>query len=179
MAIVSSGAYIKEAPDGDIFYLQVNQFNRAENRFLLLKPTLERNSKTENHLLAEGDIVFAAKGTSNFCAVFHSSMGNVVASSSFLVISITDQKVIRPDFLCWTLNRDDTLAFFKTHAIRTSMPSISKKLMEDYVIDIPSMYIQQKVVEIIQLQQRERQLHEQIFSLRNKLIQYQLIKKTK
>ena len=179
IAIVRSGAYIQEAPEGDICYLQVNHFDRIENRFLLSKPTLEWNCKTENHLLSEGDLVFAAKGTSNFCAVFHSSMGKVVASSSFMVISITDQTVVNPDFLCWVLNREDTLAFFKAHAGRTSMPSISKKFIEDYEINIPPVHIQQKIVAIDQLQQRERLLHDRILSLRNMLIQNQLIKTTK
>jgi restriction endonuclease S subunit len=179
IAIVRSGAYIKEAPEGDVCYLQVNNFNKMENKFLLSKPTLELNSKTKHHLLSEGDLVFAAKGTSNFCAIFHRSMGKVVASSSFLVIRIVDQAIISPDYLCWILNREDTLAYLKTNAIGTSMPSISKTLIEEYAINIPPMDIQNRIVAIIQLQQRERQLHERILCLRKKLTEKQLIEITK
>jgi len=175
IAGVRSGAYLKEVPEGDVFYLQVNHFNREEQSVMLSKPTLEMNSKTENHLLAEGDLLFAAKGTSNFCSVYRREMGKVVASSSFLVISITDRTAVYPDYLCWFLNRDDTIAFLKTNARGTSIPSISKKMIEEYTINIPPMDVQHKVMEIIQLQQREQHLYERIMDLRNKLIQKQLI----
>ena len=179
VAIVRSGAYVKEVSEGEAHYLQVNNFNREKNRFLLLKPTLELDSKTENHLLMDGDIVFAAKGTSNFGIVFREEMGKVVASSSFLVIRIVDRTLVAPDYLCWVLNREDTLAYFKANAIGTSIPSISKALIDEYTISIPPMHIQSKVVAISQLQQREQQLYKNILSLRNKLIQKQLIEITK
>jgi restriction endonuclease S subunit len=179
IAIVRFGAYIKEAPEGDVCYLQVNNFNRVENKLVLSKPTLELNSKTEKHLLLDGDIVFAAKGTSNFCSVFRKKMGKVVASSSFLVIRVTDLTVVNPNYLYWILNREDTLAFLKANAIGTSIPSISKALIEEYAINIPPMDMQNKIVAITQLQQREQQLHERILNLHNKLIQKQLIEITK
>jgi len=48
-------------------------------------------------------------------------------------------------------------------------------MIEEYTINIPPMDVQHKVMEIIQLQQREKQLYERIMDLRNKLIQKQLI----
>jgi restriction endonuclease S subunit len=179
IATIRSGAYIKEVPDGNVCYLQVNNFSRIENKFLLPKPTLELNNKTENHLLMEGDIVFAAKGTSNFCAVFHEEMGKVVASSSFLVVKVIDRTIIMPDYLCWILNREDTHTFFKVNAIGSSIPSIGKTLLEDYEISIPSIQVQKKVVEVSLLQQQEQRLYGQISSLRNKLTQQKLVEITK
>ncbi len=179
IAIIRSGAYIKEVPEGKVCCLQVSDFNRVEGEFLLPKPTLELDSKIENHLLLDGDLVFAAKGTSNFCTVFDERMGKAVASSSFLVIRIIDRAIIAPDYLCWILNREDSLAFFKVNAIGTSIPSIGKTLVEDYEISIPLMKIQQKIVEVARLQRQEQKLYLQISDLRNKLTQHQLIEITK
>lgn len=179
IAVVRSGAYIKEVPEGDVCYLQVNNYNKEKNEFLLSKPTLELNDKTESHLLQEDDIVFAAKGTSNFCRVVHREMGKMVASSSFLVIRIMNQAVISPDYLCWILNREDILAFFKANAIGTSIPSISKTFIEEYTINIPPMHIQNKIILISLLQKQEQQLYGKILNLRNKLTQKQLIEITK
>jgi len=179
IATIRSGAYIKEMPDGDVSYLQVNNFCREENKFFLPKPALEMNRKTEKHLISEGEIVFAAKGTSNFCSVFHKDMGNVVASSSFLVISIIDSNIVSSDYLCWVLNREDTLDFFKAHAVGSAMPSISKTMIEGYEINIPPIQVQKKIVEISRLQQKEKWLYSQISDLRHQLTQQQLMKITK
>lgn len=179
ISTVRSGVYIKEAPKGDIGYLQISDFDKDLNRFLLPPPTLELNNKTENHLLLDGDIVFAAKGLSNFSTVFRKEMGKMVASSSFLVIQVADKTVINPDYLCWMLNRRETLSFFRANAIGTSMPSISKALVEKYKINVPSIYVQNKIIEIDQLQQQEKQLYEDILFMRNKIVQSQLIAATK
>jgi restriction endonuclease S subunit len=179
IATIRSGAYIKEAMEGSVFYLQVSDFSKEENTFVLSKPILELNSKTESHLLLDGDIVLAAKGVSNFGIVYREEIGKVVASSSFLVIQITNCNLVLPDYLCWILNREDTLAFFKANAAGSSIPSISKVLIEEYMVDIPPLNIQKKIVEVAQLQQREQQLYQSIITLRNKLVQRQLIKMTK
>ena len=176
IALIRSGIYLKEGVSEDVGYLQINDYDKAENRFILPRPSLELNEKTKKHLLLEGDIVFAAKGTSNFCIVYHEDMGRAVASSSFLVISVIDANIVTPDYLCWVLNREDTLAFFKANAVGSAMPSITKTWVEAYEIAIPPIQTQKKIVEISRLQQQEQRLYRQISELRNQLIQKQLIK---
>ncbi|MDD2215407.1 MAG: restriction endonuclease subunit S [Eubacteriales bacterium] len=179
IAIIRSGAYMKEAMGGSVFYLQVGDFSRVENTFVLSKPILELNAKTESHLLLDGDIVLAAKGMSNFGVVYKEEMGKAVASSSFLVIRIIDCNLVMPDYLCWILNREDTLAFFKANAAGSSIPSISKALIEEYIVDVPPINIQKQVVEVDWLQQQEQQIYQSIVTLRSKLVQKQLIEITK
>ena len=179
IATVRSGVYVKEMPEGEVCYLQVNNFDRGSGGFLLPKPTLELDNKIESHLLSEGDVVFAAKGTSNFCTVFHEEMGKAVASSSLLVVRIADQSIVDPDYLCWYLNREDTIGFLKANATGTSIPSISKALIEECAINIPSMCVQNNIVVVNQLQQREQRIYNEMSNLRNKLIQKQLIETTK
>ena len=179
IAIVRSGIYMKEIPKGEVGYLQVGDFDKEMNRFILPSPTLELNNKTESHLLIDGDILFAAKGISNFSTVFHEDMGKVVASSSFLVIQVGDKMLINPDYLCWILNREDTLSFLRANAFATSMPSVSKSLMEKYKINVPSIHVQNKIVEIAGLQEKAKHLYEAILCKRNKIIQSKLIEITK
>ena len=83
------------------------------------------------------------------------------------------------DYLCWYLNREDTIGFLKANATGTSIPSISKALIEECVINIPSMCVQKNIVAVNQLQQREQRIYNEVTNLRNKLIQKQLIEKTK
>lgn len=179
IATVRSGAYMKEAIEGTVFYLQVGDFSRVENTFVLSKPILELNAKIESHLLWDGDIILAAKGMSNFGVVYKEEMGKAVASSSFLVIRITDCDLVIPDYLCWIINREDTLAFFKANAAGSSIPSISKALIEEHIVDVPPINVQKQIVEVARLQQRENQLYKSIATLRSKLVQKQLIEITK
>jgi len=179
IAKVRSGIYMTEVPDGEIACLQVSDFDRKLNQFITPAPSLALNSRTKNHLLTKGDLILAAKGNYNFCTVFSKKMGKMVASSAFLVIQIQDKTMISPDYLCWILNREDTQAFLKANAIGTSMPSIGKTLIEALEVNIPLIDIQNKIVQIAGLQQREQQLHEEISSLRHQLIHYKLYKSTK
>jgi hypothetical protein len=164
-------------PNGDIRYLQVKNFDISQGTFSLPKPSIEFNYKTVKHLLLKNDILFAAKGTSNFCTQFQGEKetGMAIASSSFLVIRAIDLNMIYPDYLCWVLNREDTLTFFRTKAAGSAMPSISKALVEAYEITIPPLEIQKKVVELSRLQQQEQRLWNQITGLRNQITQQQLI----
>lgn len=164
---------------GKACYLQVNDFDRMRNRFILPAPSLEVDSKVQKHLLLDGDILLAAKGLSNFSSVYHENMGKSVASSSFLVISIIDNNVIIPDYLCWILNKEDSITYFQSNAAGSSIPSISKTMVEDYEINIPCIQTQRKIVEISLLQQQEQQLYQQLSSLHKKLISNQLNKITK
>jgi len=175
IAVVRSGVYLKEVPEGAAHYLQVNQYDKEAHAFRFTKPTLELDAKVGKHLLQEGDIVFAAKGTSNFCAVFHEESGAVVASSSFLVIRCMNFALVSPDYLCWFLNRRDSMAYLKANAIGTSIPSISKALIENFSISIPSMRVQEMIVAIAHLQHREEQLNARILELRNYLTERRLI----
>jgi hypothetical protein len=54
-------------------------------------------------MLKDGDVLFAAKGTKNFAAVFENHNEPSVASTSFFVIRPTDKKVL-PQYLAWFLN---------------------------------------------------------------------------
>lgn len=87
--------------------------------------------------------------------------------------------MIIPDYLCWILNREDSIIYFQNNATGSSIPSISKSMAEDYEINIPCIQTQKKIVEISLLQQQEQQLYRRLSSLHNKLISKHLIQITK
>jgi restriction endonuclease S subunit len=179
IATVRSGVYTKEQSEGEVYYLQVNSFEREVEGINLSTPKVAMSDKIDSHLLEEGDIIMTAKGTSNFSVVFKGEVGKAVASSSFLVLRIKDKAVLNPDYLCWILNREDSLCFFRTNARGTSMPSISKSIVENFEIEIPAMQIQKKIVSIAKLRKQEQQIAKELFLLRSKLIEKQLTEITK
>lgn len=175
IAEIQSGVYLKSAPDPNTYYLQVNDFDNEGNVLQSTKPTVVTDTKNSNHFLKSGDLLFAAKGTKNFCAIIQREYeGNSIASSSFLVLRVKDKRTVLPQFLCWYLNLSATLQKLSISAVGTSMPSITKGMLEEVEINIPSLDIQKKIVEVAELQKKETNLYERITLKRKQLIDYTL-----
>ncbi len=172
-AKINTGVYASSMPVGDLIYLQTKHFDN--NAQLQEKPfhDLVFEERLAKHLLTAGDIVFAAKGTKNFAWVYKEEIGKAVASSSFFVIKIAKnvQQQLLPDYLAWYINHPRILADLKKQAAGTSMPSITKDVLSDILIAIPSLQKQKQVVEVHQLAQKQNQLYHKLQQLNETYIQ--------
>ena len=124
---IQTGLFAKPAGIGELVYLQAKHFDEFGKLLSGLHPDIQVEGISEKHLLKDGDVLFSAKGTKNFAAVFENHNEPSVASTSFFVIRPTDNKVL-PQFLAWFLNNPTTQTLLKAQAIGTSIPSISKQV---------------------------------------------------
>lgn len=171
---IQTGYFGKPSGKGSVVYLQAKHFNEYGQLQDILYPDLEAENISERHFLEEGNVLFAAKGTKNFAAVFENHNEPAVASTSFFVIKLTDVRIL-PQYLTWFLNNYETQAILKGQAIGTSMPSISKQVLENLEIFIPNIETQKVILRITNLRNREKELKQQIERLREKQIQQQII----
>lgn len=171
---IQTGLFAKPLGEGDVIYLQVKHFDEEGKLQSVLHGDLLSSYVSEKHLLKDGDVLFAAKGTKNFAAVFENHNEPSVASTSFFVIRPTDNKVL-PQFLAWFLNNHTTQTLLKGQAIGTSIPSISKQVLENLEIPVPEIKTQRAIVEISKLRNKEKSLKLKIETLREKQIQQQII----
>ncbi len=171
---IQTGLFAKPSGIGELVYLQSKHFDEYGQLHSVLHPDLPAEGISEKHLLKDGDVLFAAKGTKNFAAVFENHNEPSVASTSFFVIRPTSNKVL-PKFLAWFLNNHSTQTLLKGQAIGTSIPSISKQVLENLEITIPSIETQLAILQITQLRNREKSLKLKIEMLREKQIQQQII----
>ncbi|MCO5231943.1 MAG: restriction endonuclease subunit S [Chitinophagales bacterium] len=171
---IQTGLFAKPAGFGELVYLQSKHFDEFGQLHSILHPDLPTEGISEKHLLKDGDVLFAAKGTKNFAAVFENHNEPSVASTSFFVIRPTDNKVL-PQFLAWFLNSHTTQTLLKGQAIGTSIPSISKQVLENLEIPVPDIKTQMAIVEISKLRNKEKSLKQKIEALREKQIQQQII----
>lgn len=171
---IQTGLFAKPAGIGELVYLQSKHFDEFGQLYSVLHPDLPAEGISEKHLLKDGDVLFAAKGTKNFATVFENHNEPSVASTSFFVIRPTDNKVL-PQFLAWFLNNHTTQTLLKGQAIGTSIPSISKQVLENLEIPVPDIKTQRAIVEISKLRNKEKSLKHKIESLREKQIQQQII----
>lgn len=174
IASVQTGLFAKPIAKGDVVYLQAKHFD--ENGMLLstLYPDLMLEGISDKHLLRNGDVLFAAKGSKNFAAIFEDHNAPSVASTSFFVLRITD-KIILPQFLVWFLNHPLTQEILKRTARGTSMPSIRKSGLEELEISIPNIETQKAILKITNLRNTEKKLKKEIELLREKQIHQQII----
>jgi len=174
IAHIQTGLFAKPAGVGELVYLQSKHFDEYGQLHAFLHPDLLAEGISEKHLLKDGDVLFAAKGTKNFAAVFENHNEPSVASTSFFVIRPTDQRML-PQYLAWVLNSHSTQSLLKGQAIGTSIPSISKQVLENLEITLPSIETQQVILQITKLRNKEKSLKEKIETLREKQIQAMLL----
>jgi restriction endonuclease S subunit len=174
IARIQTGFFAKPISQGDIVCLQAKHFDENGNLRASLHPDLKADHVTKKHLLQPGDVLFAAKGTKNFAAVYENHNAPAVASTSFFVIRCTDKKIL-PEYLAWFLNHPSTQKILKGQAIGTSMASISKTVLEDLEISIPAIETQKSILKITDLRKAEKKLNQQIELLKEKQIQHYLL----
>ena len=174
IATLQTGLFAKPLANGEVVYLQSKHFDDQGNLLAILHPDLLLEDISEKHMLCAGDVLFAAKGTKNFATVFENHNEPSVASTSFFVIRPTDKKLL-PQYLSWVLNSPTTQILLKGQAIGTSIPSISKQVLENLEIAIPSIDKQKAILQITKLRNKEKSLKQKIETLREKQIQQQII----
>lgn len=177
IAYIQSGIYCKPVPNGNVYCLQVKDFDADGTIADNLIPTVKDDGTLNKHFLQRGDLLFAAKGTSNFCAIYNKDFEYAVASSSLFVIKIITDSV-DPEFLCWYLNSSDVLEGLKACAVGTSTPSITKSVIASVELRIPSLKKQKLIVSISNLQKKEKELYLSIIEKKQKLTEQQLINET-
>jgi len=177
IAFIQTGVFAKPVKEGQIVYLQSKHFD--ENGILRssLYPDLNSESISDKHLLQNGDIIFAAKGTKNFAALYENKNKPAVASTSFFVIRLNEdfKKKVLPEYMTWYLNSASSQNYLKSQAVGSSIVSISKSVINELELLIPDLNTQKVILKIAHLRNTERKLQQQIEMLREKQIQQQII----
>ncbi len=171
---IQTGLFAKPSRVGEVVYLQSKHFDEYGQLLSVLHSDLAAEGISEKHLLKDGDVLFAAKGTKNFAAVFEKHNEPSVASTSFFVMRPSDKKVL-PQYLAWFLNNCTTQTLLKGQAIGTSIPSISKQVLENLEISVPSIETQKAILQIAKLRHKEKTLKQEIEVLKDKFINQQLL----
>jgi restriction endonuclease S subunit len=177
IAGIQTGLFAKTVAKGDIVYLQAKHFDEQGRLVQALHPDLTASASNNKHLLQPGDLLFAAKGNKNFAAVYEIHNQPCIASTSFFVIRLTDSSVL-PEYLAWFLNNSETQKILKAQALGSSMASISKPVLENLEISLPSLNDQERIMTISKLRMKQKDLKIRIERLQEQLVQQLLIKAT-
>lgn len=178
ISTILSGIYQKEVPDGNLLYLQVKDFTAFHLSKGELSPSLLNDARMSKHLLQDEDLLFASKGTSNFCAIYKKEMGDAVASTSFFVLRLTDKNILA-EYLCWYINTPQVLKTLQAQAVGSFIPSISKEALMELDINVPDMERQRTIIQCAKLQEQAFSLEKQIIEKKKQLYLQLLFNATK
>ncbi len=176
IADVQVGVYAQTTAVANAIYIQVGNYSSDRELSEDIKPSVEIEGRRQNFFLNKGDLLFAAKGNNNFCAVFQALNCPAVASSSFLTLRIKDKSAVLPEYVCWYINLDTTLKYLRSEAKGTGIPSISKATLEELEIPVPSVERQKMIAEVARLQAEAQRLQSRIMVKHQQLIEYKLKK---
>ena len=176
IATIQTGVYLKSTPSPDTCYLQVNDFDEEGNIRPTVRPTTTVSSKAARHLLTESDLLLAAKGGKNFCAIAPTQLGPCVASPSFLIIRIDDPTRILSEYLCGFLNLPSTRQLLTAQAQGSAITSLRKADLEEFEIPLPPLERQRSCIALTRLHRREQALYKAIAERRRQITDYKLTK---
>src|SRR5207249_1096409 len=133
-----------------------------------------------NQRLRSGDILFTARGQQNYAAVFVLEMPNALAASTLLVLRVKD--FVDPFYLVWYLNLPQTRERLRAMQAGSGVPFIPIDDLNELEVRVPSMEVQQQIVNVELLRQEEQALMELLRRKRGELIEGRiqtLLNKTK
>jgi restriction endonuclease S subunit len=171
---IQTGLFTKHFGNGDVLYLQSKHFDEHGQISETLHPELNMTDISAKHILNDGDILFSAKGTKNFASVYHINLGPAVASTSFFVIRLTTSSII-PEYLAWYINTPKVIADLKSKAIGSSIPSISKQVLENLDIIFPDIAKQNLILKLNKLKLKEKMLSQEIKKHRDTMFQHKIM----
>lgn len=124
----------------------------------------------ETHRLHVGDVLLTTRGERNNAALFSGINTKTVAAANLLVLRVKTPDQVIPPYLAWYLNLPHTQERLRASRAGSNIPFIPIEELERLPIHVPSIAIQNHVVNLLQLSVEEQQLMTQIQEKRRELM---------
>lgn len=166
---------IEEVAQGNARVLQIKDARQQQEHSgddqlnSLLLPQIIWQGK--DNAFAEPETVFlpARGGYFRACYIDDYKALPLVVSSQFFVLKPKMKKVL-PPFLCWLLNQAETQRQLQDASQGTSIAMLKLEAVKNLTLPIPSLDVQQKILTLNQLWQREQQLTKALLNNREMML---------
>lgn len=185
MADIRMGATLRgrdatrPVPNGRFRFVRIGDISHdgqlLTNDFERIDPS---ESVSAELLLRPGDVLFPNRGARTTACVFDLTYPDALAGAQFFILRPDPQQLL-PEYLAWYLRSDEAARHFDERRTGTHVKIIQRDALKSLVIPQPPMQTQRKIVEISRLQISERNLTEQIATLKAQWITSQLIQSAK
>ena len=113
--------------------------------------------KPEPYLVSQGDVLFLSRGHRLYAALISEPVQDTVATGYFFILH-PNQRLVRSDFLAWYMNQPDFQDGLRPFLRGSHMPLISKSDFQNLTIKVPPLAVQQRILQLRHLSDREQEL---------------------
>jgi len=139
----------------------------GERNFIRFQPKLS----ARDVMLKDGDVLFMARGATNYAAILQNVPDYVLASGSFFVIRVKSEK-LEPGYLVWYLNQARARHYFTRNSGRgVHMPVVRRAVLEQLDMPIPPLSVQKTISELFWLSLKEERLTNRLIKKRAELLE--------
>lgn len=92
----------------------------------------------------------------------------LIVSSQFLIL-MTNQNVL-PEYLCWYLNQPHVQYELRKESQGSKMPMLSVSTVSQFEVEVPSLDIQQRIIELNRIWEQEQILTQQLLKNREQMM---------
>ncbi len=131
---------------------------------------IDMDSVKDHHLARKGDLVFRSRGLVSNAAILLEDPGIAVVAAPLIRIRIIKPNRILPEYLNWYLSQREAQVFLTSRAIGTAQKMISKEVLENLEVLLPSLEKQKKIVALASLSVREQTLLSELAEKRKQYI---------
>lgn len=147
----------------------------------LLTDNLDRvtpKGDAERYRLQPGDVLFVSRGTTNIAVPLNEhtvqplpdDWNEIIPAYTFYILRPDRSRVI-PEYLAWYINQPIAQAFLAQQSRGTLVKLLPKTIFEDLEVPVPSLSVQQQVMQVEALRGREESLLRQLIAARQRLVQ--------
>lgn len=126
-----------------------------------------------SQFVRKGDVLFISRGMRKQALTITEDLNNVITTSQIFILQPHED--ILPEYLAWFLNQLPAQRYLEEHSSGTNVSLINMEAFGKLPIRTPKLEIQQKIVQIYELDVRERELTEMILQKRSALIEMRLL----
>jgi hypothetical protein len=124
----------------------------------------------ENHWILPGDLVFRSRGGSFKTSIIRATAGQMILAAP--LIRIRPEPTVLPDYLNWYFGLESTQARLNEKSRGTTQLMVGIDDLKQLVVNLPDLAMQEAIVSIVSLLEREHDLTERVRARRQQLVTY-------
>ncbi|MBR3074066.1 restriction endonuclease subunit S [Fibrobacter sp.] len=136
---------------------------------------VEDASPNDSHLATQGDVVFRSRGTPFMAAVVPEITEKLLVVAPMIRIRV-NRELVSPDYLAWYINGAYGAVYFKEFATGSGIPLVSKGVLEQMPVKLPSLKAQQAIADLVKLGRKEQEILTQIVKQKNLILETEISK---
>ena len=160
---------VEPSDDANVLLVQIKD---VDDRLTLQLGNLVsvRVEKPQSYLVAPGNVLFLSRGQNPFAVVVPEVQQNTIVTSYFLILR-PNQALVRPAYLAWILNQTDFQESLRPVMRGTHIKILSKSDFQNLPVILPPLAVQDYILNLHHLVDREQSLSATLLQKRGELAQ--------